>query len=86
MRHTSDLTEGQWAAVAHLFERNGGRGRPRTFDPREVVDAIRYVQRRGIAWRALPEDRFPAWHVVSNCYRAWQRRGVWEQMAQALRV
>jgi putative transposase len=81
---TTDLSESEWAAVAHLFDRNGGRGRPRSFDPREVVDAINYVQRKGISWRSLPVEHFPAWHVVTNCYRAWQRRGIWTKVEQAL--
>jgi transposase len=80
---TTDLTEGEWAAVAHLFAQTGGRGRPRTFDPREVLDAIWYVRRKGISWRSLPAD-FPVWHVVTNCYRAWQRRGLWRQVEAAL--
>ncbi|MDB5100736.1 MAG: family transposase [Cyanobacteria bacterium RYN_339] len=81
---TTDLSESEWAAVAPLFAQTGGRGRPRTFNPREVIDAISYVQRQRISWRSLPQEHFPAWHVVTNCYRAWQRRGIWNKIETAL--
>ena len=36
------------------------RGRPRAWPLREIVNAIFYVMRGGIAWRLLPSD-FPPW-------------------------
>ncbi len=38
-------------------------GRTATHDLREIVNAILYVNRTGIAWRYLPHD-FPPWQTV----------------------
>jgi transposase len=56
------MTDGQWALLAPLLPAagsTGGRGgRPEKWDRRLVLDAIFYLVRGGIAWRALPAD-FP---------------------------
>jgi transposase len=56
------MTDGQWALLAPLLPAagsTGGRGgRPEKWDRRLVLDAIFYLVRDGIAWRALPAD-FP---------------------------
>ena len=38
-------------------------GRPRRASSRELINAILYVLRGGIAWRLLPHD-FPPWQTV----------------------
>ena len=52
------MTDGQWALLAPLLPAagsTGGRGgRPEKWDRRLVLDAIFYLVRDGIAWRALP--------------------------------
>lgn len=54
----STMTDGQWALLAPLLPAagsTGGRGgRPEKWDRRLVLDAIFYLVRGGIAWRALP--------------------------------
>jgi putative transposase len=49
-----------------------------------LLDAIWYVLRGGIAWRALPHD-FPVWQTVHSYFRMLKRRGVWEHLNDALR-
>ena len=46
-----------------------GQGRPRTHMLREVMNGIRYVQRYGIPWDAMPKDLPPG----SICYDYWRR-------------
>jgi transposase len=50
------MTDGQWALLAPLLpaaRSTGGRGgRPEKWDRRLVLDAIFYLVRGGIAWRA----------------------------------
>jgi putative transposase len=83
-RYPSDLTDRQWARLEpHLPPPKPG-GRPRTTDLREVVDAILYVLRNGIVWRALPHD-FPPWETVYYYFNSWRRAGVWEQAHDVLR-
>lgn len=45
-----------------------GQGRPRTHMLREVMNGIRYVQRYGIPWDAMPKDLPPG----SICYDYWR--------------
>jgi putative transposase len=45
-----------------------GQGRPRTHVLREVMNGIRYVQRYGIPWDAMPKDLPPG----TICYDYWR--------------
>jgi putative transposase len=54
-------------------------------DRREVLDAVLYVLRNGITWRALPHD-FPPWRTVSHYFRLWRLDGTWERLHEALRA
>jgi putative transposase len=45
--YPSDLTDAQWELVRPLLPPPPGGGRPRTIDPREIVDAILYVAKNG---------------------------------------
>jgi putative transposase len=83
-RYPSDLTDRQWRRLEPLLPPPKPGGRPRTTDQREVVDAILYVLRNGIVWRALPHD-FPPWETVYYCFNTWRRAGVWEQAHDLLR-
>jgi len=82
--YPSDLTEAQWRLVEPLLPPAPGGGRPRTIDPREVVDAILYVDKTGCPWRALPHD-FPPEGSVRHYFHAWRRGGVWERILDTLR-
>ena len=83
-RYPTDLTDRQWALVApHVPPARPG-GRPRAADRREVVDAILYVLRNGVTWRALPHD-VPPWKTVYHYFRLWRLDGTWERIHDALR-
>jgi len=62
-RYPSDLTDAQWAVLepearAAMTGLVRAAGRPMVHDLRAMLDAICYVTRYGIEWRALPAD-FP---------------------------
>jgi transposase len=82
------LTGLQWQNISHLFpggdRRPGGAGRPRTYELREVVNAILYLARGGCTWRMLPHD-FPPWKTVSYYFYTWRDDGTWERVHAALR-
>ncbi len=88
MRYPSDLTDLQWANIAHLFPGAdrplGSRGRKRTYDRKDIVDAVFYLARTGCQWRSLPHD-FPPWKLVSYYFYTWRDAGVWEQLHDTLR-
>jgi transposase len=75
----STMTDGQWALLAPLLPAagsTGGRGDgPEKWDRRLVLDAIFYLVRGGIAWRALPAD-FPPHQTVYALFRRWTRARV----------
>jgi transposase len=83
-RYPSDLADAQWARLEPLLPATRPGGRPRAHPLREIVDALRYVLRGGIAWRALPHD-YPPWQTVYHYFRAWRRDGTWERLNDELR-
>ena len=82
--YPTDLTDDEWRVLGPLIPPAKSGGRPRSIDPREVVNAIRYLLRSGCAWRLLPHE-FPGWKTVYAYFRAWQADGTWERIAGALR-
>jgi putative transposase len=83
-RYPSDLTDAQWTRLEPLLPGVRPGGRPRAHPLREVVDALRYVLRGGIAWRALPHD-YPPWQTVYHYFRMWRLDGTWERLNDELR-
>lgn len=83
LRYETDLTDGEWRVIEPYLPPPCRRGRPRAWPPREVVNAIFYVLRGGIAWRLLPSD-FPPWRTVYRWFAAWRDEGVFERINHAL--
>lgn len=89
-RYPSDLTDEQWrllepearAVMAEL--RKGPGGAPMSHDLRAMLDAIGYVTRYGIEWRALPAD-FPPWSAVFAFFERWSQRDLPHRLADRLR-
>lgn len=81
-RYPSDLTDEQWEAVASLVQRPGRRG-PAPREPRQLLNAMLYVQRTGCQWRYLPRD-FPSWERVSRTFYRWRDNGVWQRVCEKL--
>ncbi|WP_190113122.1 IS5 family transposase [Streptomyces cinnamoneus] len=50
-------------------------GHPEVYDRRDVVDGIRYVNRTGCQWRAVPCD-LPPWRTCYRWFRKWHAAGV----------
>src|SRR5215207_3418658 len=59
LRYETDLTDAEWALIEPFMPKPHARGRPRVWPLREVLNAIFYVLRGGIAWRLLPHDLPP---------------------------
>lgn len=83
-RYPSDLSDAQWARLEPLLPAVRPGGRPRAHPLREIIDALRYVLRGGIAWRALPHD-FPPWQTVYHYFRMWRLDDTWERLNDELR-
>lgn len=66
--YPSDMSDTEWDmlrphAVEVMAQIRLAPGRPIEHPLRSMLDAVRYVVRNGIEWRALPVD-FPPWSAV----------------------
>lgn len=57
--YDTDISSAQWSKISRLLPLPSKRGRPRTQDFQEIVNAIFYILRPGCAWRLLPHDATP---------------------------
>jgi transposase len=83
------MTDGQWRVLepqarAVMDEIRRAAGRPMVHDLRAMVDAVGYVVRNGIEWRALPVD-FPPWEAVYAFFQRWSQRGLPQRLVDRLR-
>jgi len=83
LRYASDVTEAEWAGITALLPKAPRRGRPRTTELREVVNAIFYIAQAGCQWRMLPKD-FPPYSTVQRYFYRWRDDGVWETINHVL--
>lgn len=74
-RYPSDISEFQWRIIERMLPEELPRGRQRSTDLREVVNAIHYRWRTGCVWRMLPHD-FPPWETVYAYFQKWQKEGL----------
>jgi transposase len=78
--YPSDTTDEQWqvlqpeaeAVMAGLVQASG---RPMVHDRRAMLDAVFYVVKNGVEWRALPVD-FPPHAAVYKFFERWSQRGL----------
>jgi putative transposase len=82
--YPTDLSDAEWNYLEPHLPPTNGRGRPRTHDLREILNAIFYVLRSGCQWRLLPHD-FPRWPTVYHYFRQWRIDGTWERINRAIR-
>jgi transposase len=88
--YPSDMSDAEWevlrpeaeAVMAEL--RKGPGGAVMKHDLRAMLDAIGYLTRYGIEWRALPVD-FPPWSAVYAFFERWSGRGLPERLVDRLR-
>ena len=67
-RYPTDLTDEELSRIESLLPRSPKRGRRRSVDLREILNAIRYMARSGGGWRMLPKD-FSPWQTVYWWFR-----------------
>jgi transposase len=83
------MTDPEWVilapeAEAVMAELRRGPGRPMVHEVRAMLDAVRYVTKYGIEWRALPVD-FPPWEGVYAFFERWSARGMPQRLVDRLR-
>jgi transposase len=83
------MTDAQWRILQPqarqvMDEIRRATGRPMVHDLRAMLDAVGYVVRNGIEWRALPMD-FPPWSAVYAFFQRWSGRGLPQRLVDRLR-
>jgi transposase len=84
------MADSEWAVLGPEAEqvmaelRAGRGGRAMSHDPRAMLDAIGYVTKYGVEWRALPVD-FPPWQAVYAFFQRWSARGLPDRLVGRLR-
>jgi len=88
-----EVSDAFWERVAPLipelgrdpgkaYVRKPGAGRP-PMDPRKVFEAIVFVLRTGIQWKALPKDVYGSASAVHTYFRKWDRAGFFAALWKA---
>jgi transposase len=83
LRYETDLTDSEWALLEPLMPEPSPRGRPREWPLREILNAIFYVLRGGVAWRLLPND-LPPRTTVYRWFAQWRDTGLFETLNHLL--
>ncbi len=82
------MSDAEWQVIEPALPapawKQGKGGRPAEYCRRDVVDAIRYLVKEGIQWRAMPAD-LPHWRTVYEVADGWHKSGATEKMHDELR-
>src|SRR5215211_5858680 len=81
---STDLSDAEWECLQIHVPSPNKRGRPRTHDTREILNAIFYVLKSGCPWRLVPKN-FPPWETVYWWFGRWRMDGTFERLNGALR-
>jgi len=80
-----DVPDDEWSLVTPCLTLMTEEAPQREYPLRELFNALRYVVRYGIAWRAMPND-LPPWSAVNQQTQRWLAAGCFETLAQDLRA
>ena len=83
--YPSDVSDEEWAFVAPYLTLMTLEAPQRTYDLREVFNALRYLVRAGCPWRMLPND-LPPWYTVYQQAQRWLAAGPFEAIVHDLRM
>ncbi len=78
-----ELSDEQWERVEGLLPGRPGTAGRSGEDHRLFLDAVLWVLRTGAPWRDLPE-RFGESNSVFQRFNRWAKKGVWQQVFDAL--
>lgn len=81
--YRNDLTDRQWQLIEPHLPPEKERGRPRTSNLREVVNALLYQLRTGYQWDMMPEGFSPK-STVNGYFNAWKRDGTLDEINRVL--
>jgi putative transposase len=79
-RYPTDLNDSEWKVIENIQKDT----RKRSYNLREVWNAIFYVCKGGIQWRLLPE-RFGEWTAIYYYFDKWKKNGLLDLVHDSLR-
>ena len=79
LRYGSDVTNAEWLLLSPFLPTPRLCGRRRKWEMREIVNAIFYVLRGGVAGSLLPKD-FPPWPAAYRWFARFRDNGTWERI------
>ena len=83
--YPSDVSDDEWSLVVPYLTLVREDAPQRQHALRELFNALRYVVRYGIAWRAMPND-LPPWFAVYQQTQRWMLAGCFEALVHDLRA
>jgi transposase len=81
--YPSDVSDDEWEFVAPYLTLMTPDALQRTYDLRDVFNAVRWLVRTGAPWRYLPGD-FPPWPAVYQQARRWLDAGCFDALVADL--
>lgn len=83
--YPSDVSYDEWSLVVSYLTLVREDAPQRQHSLPELFNALRYVVRYGIAWRAMPND-LPPWFEVCQQTQGWLQAGCFEALVHDLRA
>lgn len=83
--YPSDCSDAEWEFASPYLTLMCEDAPQRTYELREVFNALRYMMRSGCTWRLLPHD-LPPYYAVHSQLQRWLKAQVFETMIHDLRV
>lgn len=81
--HRHEIKDEHWNRIKDLLPGQAGQVGVTAKDNRLFVNAVLWIGKTGAPWRDLPE-RFGKWSTVWQRFNRWSKKGVWQQVFQAL--
>ena len=78
-----EITDDDWKRIEHFLPGRLGDPGVTARDNRLFVNAVLWIAKTGAPWRDLPE-RFGPWNSAWKRFDRWSKKGVWEQVFEAL--
>jgi len=83
--YPSEVTDDEWSLLVPYLTLVREDAPQRQHSLRDLFNALRYVVRYGIAWRALPND-LPPWFAVYQQTQRWMQADCFEALVHDLRA
>jgi transposase len=85
MNKRYELTDEQWQVVEPILPKRTATTGRKPKDPRQMLNGILWVLRRGAPWRDVPE-RYGRWQTVYDYYWRWRDNGTFDRLLSALQI